>query len=205
MLILMHPDATRRQIEAVRDRIKETGLEPHEIPGSMRVAIGITGNQGALSPEQFMHLAGVAECVPVSRPYKLVSREVKPEPTIVDVDGVKIGDGSLAVIAGPCSVESRDQIFRSAEAVAKSGVKLFRGGAFKPRTSPYAFHFPRAVDQGEAAGRIPDKNLGRQVVDEAPEQRLAFLQRLFGAFPLGDVLIEREAARTVPLSSICGT
>ncbi len=139
MLILMHPDATRRQIEAVRDRIKEIGLEPHEIPGSMRVAIGITGNQGALSPEQFMHLAGVAECVPVSRPYKLVSREVKPEPTIVDVDGVKIGDGSLAVIAGPCSVESRDQIFRSAEAVAKSGVKLFRGGAFKPRTSPYAF------------------------------------------------------------------
>ena len=139
MLILMHPDATRQQIEAVRDRIKEIGLEPHEIPGSMRVAIGITGNQGALSPEQFMHLAGVAECVPVSRPYKLVSREVKPEPTIVDVDGVKIGDGSLAVIAGPCSVESRDQIFRTAEAVAKSGVKLFRGGAFKPRTSPYAF------------------------------------------------------------------
>jgi len=139
MLILMHPDATRQQIDAVRDRIKDTGLKPHEIPGSIRVAIGITGNQGALSPEQFMHLTGVAECVPVSQPYKLVSREVKPEPTIVDVGGVKVGDGGLAMIAGPCSVESRDQVFRTAEAVAKSGVKLFRGGAFKPRTSPYAF------------------------------------------------------------------
>jgi 3-deoxy-7-phosphoheptulonate synthase len=139
MLILMHPDATRQQIDAVRDRIKEIGLEPHEIPGSMRVAIGITGNQGALSPELFTHFGGVAECVPVSQPYKLVSREVKPEPTIVEVGDVRIGDGGLAVIAGPCSVESRDQVFRAAEAVAQSGVKLFRGGAFKPRTSPYAF------------------------------------------------------------------
>ncbi len=139
MLILMHKNATRDEIDAVCRRVREIGFTPHEIPGSIRMAIGITGNQGAVSPEHFMHLGGVAECVPVSQPYKLVSREVKPEPTVVDVRGVKIGDGNLALIAGPCSVESRDQIFRTAETVARSGAKLLRGGAFKPRTSPYAF------------------------------------------------------------------
>jgi 3-deoxy-7-phosphoheptulonate synthase len=92
-----------------------------------------------VSPEAFMHLNGVAECVPVSKPYKLVSREVKPESTIVDVRGARIGDGSMQMIAGPCSVESRDQIFTTAETVANSGAKFLRGGAFKPRTSPYAF------------------------------------------------------------------
>lgn len=139
MLILMEKGATAEQIAAVCERIREIGFQPHEIPGSIRVAIGVTGNQGPVSPENFMNLPGVGECVPVSRPYKLVSKEVKPEPTVVDVRGVKVGDGSLAICAGPCSVESRDQVFTTAEAVAKSGAKFFRGGAFKPRTSPYAF------------------------------------------------------------------
>ncbi|CAN5335696.1 3-deoxy-7-phosphoheptulonate synthase [soil metagenome] len=139
MLILMRQGATRQQIDAVCDRIREIGFTAHEIPGSMRMAIGITGNQGAVSSEAFMHLSGVAECVAVSKPYKLVSREVKPESTVVDVRGAKIGDGSMQIIAGPCSVESRDQIFTAAEAVAKSGAKFLRGGAFKPRTSPYVF------------------------------------------------------------------
>jgi 3-deoxy-7-phosphoheptulonate synthase len=138
MLILMRQGATREQIEAVCSRVREIGYTPHEIPG-IRMAVGITGNQGAVSPEAFMNLGGVAECVPVSKPYKLVSREVKPEPTIVDVRGAKVGDGSMQIIAGPCSVESRDQIFTTAEAVAKSGAKFLRGGAFKPRTSPYVF------------------------------------------------------------------
>jgi 3-deoxy-7-phosphoheptulonate synthase len=87
----------------------------------------------------FQHLSGVAECVPVSKPYKLVSREVKPDNTIVDVRGARVGDGSLTIIAGPCSVESRDQIFATAEVVARSGAQFLRGGAFKPRTSPYVF------------------------------------------------------------------
>ena len=139
MLILMEKGATTEQIKKVCERIREIGFAPHEIPGSIRVAIGITGNQGAVPPETFQHLEGVAECVPVSRPYKLVSREVKPEPTVVEVRSEKIGDGSLTMIAGPCSVESRDQIFRTAEVVAASGAKFLRGGAFKPRTSPYAF------------------------------------------------------------------
>ncbi len=139
MLIVMRQGATRAQIEAVCEAVKQAGFAPHEIPGSMRTAIGITGNQGPVSPELFANLDGVSDCVPVSKPYKLVSREVKPEPTVVDVAGAKIGDGSLAVIAGPCSVESYDQVMRSAEAVHRSGAKFFRGGAYKPRTSPYQF------------------------------------------------------------------
>ncbi len=139
MLILMQTQATRQQIDAVCQRIRQLGFQPHEIPGSTRVVIGITGNQSAVSPEHFLDLLGVSECVPVSNPYKLVSREMKPEPTIIDVGGVKIGGGDLTIIAGPCSVESKAQIYESAEIVARAGVKLLRGGAYKPRTSPYAF------------------------------------------------------------------
>jgi 3-deoxy-7-phosphoheptulonate synthase len=139
MLILMKQGATTDQIESVCQRIREIGFVPHEIPGSMRTAIGITGNQGPISPEYFQDLAGVSECVPVSKPYKLVSREVKPEATVVDVRGARIGNGALAIIAGPCSVESREQVMRTAQAVAASGAQFFRGGAFKPRTSPYQF------------------------------------------------------------------
>src|SRR2546423_2462376 len=109
MLILMRPGATGEQVEAVCARIKEVGFVPHQIPGAMRTAIGITGNQGAVSPELFQHLPGVAECVPVSKPYKLVSRETKTEDTVIDVRGAKICDGSMQIIDGPFSVESRDQ------------------------------------------------------------------------------------------------
>jgi 3-deoxy-7-phosphoheptulonate synthase len=139
MLILMEQNATRTQVESVCRRIRELKLVPHKIPGSTRTAIGITGNKEALSPDVFAGLPGVLECVPVSKPYKLVSREVKPEPTVVNVRGVPIGDGSFVLVAGPCSVESKDQVLRTAEVVAASGAKFFRGGAFKPRTSPYAF------------------------------------------------------------------
>jgi 3-deoxy-7-phosphoheptulonate synthase len=139
VLILMTQDATRAQVEDVCRRIQELKLVPHEIPGSTRTAIGITGNQGPLTPEMFAGLPGVLECVPVSKPYKLVSREVKPDPTVVQIRGASIGDGSFALMAGPCSLESKDQVFRTAEVVVASGVKFFRGGAFKPRTSPYAF------------------------------------------------------------------
>src|SRR5688572_5407467 len=124
MLILMRQGATTEQIQAVCQRVREIGFTPHEIPGAMRTAIGITGNQGPVSPEAFQSLEGVAECVPVSKPYKLVSREVKPDSTVIDVRGARIGDGSMQIIAGPCSVESRDQLFTTAEAVAKSGAKF---------------------------------------------------------------------------------
>ena len=139
MLIVMQQGATRAQIDAVCEAIRQAGFAPHEIPGAMRTAIGITGNQGAVSAQLFANLDGVSDCVPVSKPYKLVSREVKPEATVVDVAGEKVGKGNLAIMAGPCSVESYDQVMRSAEAVYQSGAKFFRGGAYKPRTSPYQF------------------------------------------------------------------
>lgn len=139
MLIVMKTGASKEQIDAVCERIRELGFSPHEIPGSVRVAIGITGNQAPVPAEAFQHIEGVADCVPVSRAYKLVSREAKPEATAVDVRGAVIGGGEFQVIAGPCAVESRDQIFKTAEVVAASGAKFLRGGAFKPRTSPYAF------------------------------------------------------------------
>ena len=139
MLIVMKQDATKDQIEGACAAIRSAGFTPNEIPGATRTAIGITGNQAPIDPQLFRNLPGVSDCVPVSKPYKLVSREVKPDSTIVDVAGVKVGDGSLCLMAGPCSVESYDQVMKCAQAVAASGARIFRGGAFKPRTSPYLF------------------------------------------------------------------
>ena len=109
------------------------------MPGAERTAVGITGNHGPVPAAEFEGLAGVAEAIPVSKPYKLVSREVKPDNTVVEVAGAQVGGGELAFCAGPCAVESRDQILASARAVKAAGAQLLRGGAYKPRTSPYSF------------------------------------------------------------------
>jgi 3-deoxy-7-phosphoheptulonate synthase len=142
MLILMKADATPDDIEVVCARIRELGFTPHQIPGKTRTAIGITGNQGAIEPDLFARCPGIAEAVAVSKPWKLVSREVKPEDTVVKVPArtpVVIGGGTFTVMAGPCAVESRDQLLAAAKAVCSSGAKVLRGGAYKPRTSPYSF------------------------------------------------------------------
>ncbi len=140
MLVLMKAQATPDQIAAVCRKIEEMGYRAHPIPGSTRTAIGITGNRGPVEAAALEAFPGVAECVPVSKPYKLVGRELKPETTIIDLgDGVSVGSAELAIIAGPCAVESREQAFAIAESVKEAGAKLFRGGAFKPRTSPYSF------------------------------------------------------------------
>jgi 3-deoxy-7-phosphoheptulonate synthase len=139
MLIVMHKDATDAQIQAVAEKIRELGLTPHTIPGSERTAIGITGNQGPVPSDLFELMPGVAQAIPVSQPFKLVSVEVKPERTVVDVDGAAIGGKRLAVMAGPCSVESEAQILACARVAKKAGARFLRGGAFKPRTSPYDF------------------------------------------------------------------
>jgi len=139
MLIVMRKDATDEQIGAVIEKIRELGFKPHAIPGQQRTAIGITGNPGPVPPEHFELLPGVAQAIPVSQPFKLVSAEIKPERTIVNVGGATIGGESLAVMAGPCSVESEAQILACARAARASGAKFLRGGAFKPRTSPYDF------------------------------------------------------------------
>ena len=135
----MRAGATGDDIARVCARIESLGFRPHVMPGAERTAVGITGNHGPVPAEEFEGLPGVAEAIPVSKPYKLVSREVKPENSIVVVNGVAVGGENLVICAGPCSVESREQILASARAVKAAGAQLLRGGAYKPRTSPYAF------------------------------------------------------------------
>src|SRR5437773_8132094 len=139
MLIVMKADATDAQTAHVVDVITELGFKPHAMPGSQRTAIGITGNQGAVDPTRFESLPGVAEAIRVSKPYKLITLDLRPEKTVVRVGDAAIGGDELAIIAGPCAIESHAQAFAVAEAVRRTGARFFRGGAFKPRTSPYAF------------------------------------------------------------------
>src|SRR5579885_1817050 len=135
----MNVQAGPAEIARVCERIELLGFKPHIIPGEQRTAIGITGNSGPIDPAEFEGLPGVAEAIRVSKPYKLVSRETKPENTVVFVHGVAVGGERIVICGGPCSVESRSQILESAHAVKAAGGQLLRGGAYKPRTSPYSF------------------------------------------------------------------
>jgi 3-deoxy-7-phosphoheptulonate synthase len=139
MLIVMNASAGQGEIDHVVGVVESLGCRAHVMAGASRTAVGITGNEEVLDTGPFANLPGVAEAIRVSKPYKLTALDVRPERTIVDVAGAKIGGGSLAVIAGPCAVENREQAFAVAEAVQRSGAQFFRGGAFKPRTSPYSF------------------------------------------------------------------
>jgi 3-deoxy-7-phosphoheptulonate synthase len=142
MLVAMSVGATEEELENVRSVIRSEGLTPHESHGMERVVIGVVGNVGARK-ERVMNrlqaLPGVASVTPISGPFKLASREFHPEDTIVRVGHVAVGDGTLTVMAGPCSVESREQLLTTADAVKAAGGDILRGGAFKPRTSPYSF------------------------------------------------------------------
>lgn len=135
----MKLEAPREDVERVKNKIRSLSYVPHEIPGAQRLAIGITGNKNRPDAEQFLNLPGVIEAIPISKPFKLVSRDVKPNDTIVRVNGEAIGGRELALIAGPCSVESRQQIIDLAFTLKEMGIKFLRGGAYKPRTSPYSF------------------------------------------------------------------
>lgn len=139
MLVVMKIDASKFEIDAVKTKIESLGYSAHEIPGAERVAIGITGNKGKLDKNLFMGMPGVIDAISVSKPYKLVSREVKPDNTEIQLGDEIIGGKELTIIAGPCSVESREQILEMAEMLSSVGVKFLRGGAYKPRTSPYSF------------------------------------------------------------------
>ncbi|MFI5090372.1 MAG: 3-deoxy-7-phosphoheptulonate synthase [Terriglobales bacterium] len=139
MLVVMQAHATEEQVRAVCEKIDAAGYRAHAIPGAERTAIGITGNRGEveLGVED---MPGVAEVIRVTKPYKLVSRDVKQDNTVVRfANSATIGGPELAVIAGPCAVESREQVFAIAERVHRAGAQFFRGGAYKPRTSPYSF------------------------------------------------------------------
>src|SRR6266478_5841100 len=139
MLIVMKANATAREIDAVLKIIETIGLRPHPMPGATRTAIGITGNEGPIDSRRFDDLPGVAEVIRVTKPYKLITLDLRPEKTIVRVGDATIGGGELAIIAGPCAIENREQAFAAAEAVQQSGARFFRGGVWKPRTSPYTF------------------------------------------------------------------
>jgi len=139
MLIVMEKGATAEQIAKVVQVIESKGMTARPIPGGDRVSIGILNNKGPVDHAIFMGLSGVKEAIPVTRPYKLVSREVKPEDTLIRVGPVTIGNGHLTLMAGPCAVESERQAMTIAEKVKLAGAHIFRGGAFKPRTSPYTF------------------------------------------------------------------
>ena len=165
MLIVMNADATKAEVADVIRVIEALGFRAHPMPGATRTAIGVTGNQGAVDLSHFENLPGVAEAIRVTKPYKLITLDLRPERTVVDVGGAKIGDGSLAIIAGPCAVESREQAFAVAKAVQQSGAQFFRGGAFKPRTSPYSF-----AGLGEEALKIlaeVREKFGLKIVSEA--------------------------------------
>lgn len=135
----MKSDATASDVARVLEVIENLGFRGHALPGENRTAIGVTGNPGAIDPGHFENLPGVADAIRVTQPYKLISRDIRPEKSVVNVGNASIGGGELAIIAGPCALEDREQIFATAETVAASGARFFRGGAFKPRTSPYAF------------------------------------------------------------------
>jgi 3-deoxy-7-phosphoheptulonate synthase len=139
VLIVMKQDATPDEIHGVERAVEARGFKAHAIPGAQRTAIGITGNRGAVDRPVFESLPGVLEVIPVTHGYKLVSREVKPEDTVVEVGDVRIGGDAFVIAAGPCAVESREQVLTVARRVKAAGARLLRGGAFKPRTSPYSF------------------------------------------------------------------
>jgi 3-deoxy-7-phosphoheptulonate synthase len=139
MLVVMRKGATPEEIGGVVAAIEARGYKGHPIPGTERTAIGITGNKGALDAPVFESLPGVLEVIPVTHAYKLVSREVKAENTVVTIGGVAVGGDELVVVAGPCAVESLEQTVTVARAIKAAGAHLLRGGAFKPRTSPYSF------------------------------------------------------------------
>src|SRR3989442_7881270 len=168
MLIVMKSDATDAQVAHVCDVIAELGFKPHPMPGATRTAIGMTGNQGPIDGRRFENLPGVAEVIRVTKPYKLITLDLRPDKTVVRVGDATIGGDELAVIAGPCAIESRAQAFAVAATVQRSGARFFRGGAFKPRSSPY--EFPGLGEEGLKILAEVRETYGLKIVTEALEE-----------------------------------
>jgi len=184
MLIVMKADATEANIDRVVETIKTLGLKAHPMPGAERTAIGITGNTGAVDPSPFADLPGVAECVRVTKPYKLVGRELRPEKTVIRIGDAEIGGEELTIIGGVCAVESREQTMATAKLVAECGCKFFRGGAFKPRTSPYAFQ--GLAEEGLKILADVREQYGLKIVTEAiDEPALDLVERYADVIQIG--------------------
>ena len=168
MFVAMKPHATPAQFDAVVEKIRALGLTPHPIVGTERKVVAVVGHIAGLDPDElFGTMPGVAEALRVSQPFKLVSREVKEEDTVLDVGGARLGGEAIAVMAGPCSVESKDQILEAARAVKAAGATFLRGGAFKPRTSPYEFQGLR--EDGLKLLALAREETGLKVVTEVKD------------------------------------
>ncbi len=202
MLIVMKKQAREEEIRAVCNYIESLGFRAHPMPGALRTAIGITGNQGAISQDTLEEFSGVAEVIRVTKPYKLVSRYVKEEDTVIHFPGTNasVGGKNLAIMAGPCAIETREQAFIIAEQVAAAGAQFFRGGAYKPRTSPYAFQ-----GLGEKALKIMAEirdAFGMRIVSEAMDREsLALIEEYadviqIGARNMQNYSLLREVGRT---------
>ena len=202
MLIVMKKQAGEEDIRAVCDYIEGLGFRAHPMPGALRTAIGVTGNQGAIGQETLEEMPGVSEVIRVTKPYKLVSRDVKEEDTVIHFPGTNasIGGKNLAIMAGPCAIETREQAFIVAEQVAAAGAQFFRGGAYKPRTSPYAFQ-----GLGEEALKIMAEirdAFGMRIVSEAMDsESLALIEEYadviqIGARNMQNYSLLREVGRT---------
>jgi len=169
MIIVLRPNSTDEQIQHVVGRIEELGFVPHVSKGVARTIIGVIGDEQKLQAEPLQAIDGVEKVVPILKPYKLASREFRPEESVFDIKGVKIGGGHLAMIAGPCAIESEERLFEIAELVRDAGANILRGGAFKPRTSPYSFQ-----GMGEEGLRIlkaAGERFGMPVVTEVMDPR----------------------------------
>jgi len=167
MLVVMKNDATEEQVQAVIREIQKMGYRGVPMPGALRTAVCIIGNKGPVDATQLLAMEGVKEAIPVTKPYKLVSRETHPESTVISIGNVKIGAGEPVIMAGPCAVESEEQALTIARFVKKHGAQVFRGGAFKPRTSPYSFQ-----GLGEKGLKILEKvrrETGLLIVTEATD------------------------------------
>jgi 3-deoxy-7-phosphoheptulonate synthase len=180
----MKPDATETDIRRVVQTIESLGFKAHPMPGSNRTAIGLTGNQGAVDPSPFADLPGVAECVRVTKPYKLVSRDLKHDKSVIRIGEAEIGGDEPAIIAGVCAVESREQTMLTAEVVAEMGCRWFRGGAFKPRTSPYAFQ--GLAEEGlKILSEVRDRFDLRIVTEAVDEPALDLVERYADVIQIG--------------------
>jgi len=170
MLVVMQAHATHEQVRAVCQKIEAMGYRAHAMPGAQRTAIGITGNQGEIEPGTLEEMLGVQELIRVSKPYKLVSRDIKQDDTVIRFAGTEatIGGPGLAIVAGPCAIENREQAFAVAERVCRAGAQFFRGGAYKPRTSPYSFQ--GLGEQGLQIMAEIRQQFGMKIITEAIDQ-----------------------------------
>ena len=173
VILILKADASDDQISHVLERVESHGLTHHLSRGTFRTIVGIIGDETEINVESLRAIPGVQKVVPVLPPYKLASREAHPDSSIVDVSGVKVGGGHLGMIAGPCSVEDRERMRRIAESVAATGANLFRGGAYKPRTSPYAFQGLK--EEGLEILKAVGEEFDMPVVTEVTDPRLVDL------------------------------